>query len=589
MLAGDLAGAAGNLAAAPDAEGPPPQIALLAALTEASPDGILVVSPDGRILTYNRRFAEMWELPPDILARRSDADALEAVRRLLVEPDEFLAKVRYLYSHPTEVSREEIALRDGRTFDRYTAPMYGPDGVEYGRAWFFRDATAEKNAEAVRVQLERERAAREAALQRSARLRGLHEAALALADPVAATPTAIAALLTTIVSVAVAALEGRDGRLVLAEDPAWEGLVVGEHPAGAPVLLDHTGRLRRATQRADGATEHVLSTGELVEVPDVEHPTRFGPYDQLAAVGIRALVMAPLRTAGHIRGVLGITFNERRTLNTEDREALELFAAHAAAALERVRMAHAVQQLARQAVELARRDVESTSLRELDRLKNELLSTVSHELRTPLVVIHGYAQVIARRGGDASTPASRILAAANQLNRLVDDLVDYAQLSRGAISVRPEVVDLVPALEEIVAEFRARDGTGRLTAQLPDILPVRADPTRIRQIAGNLIENAFKYAPEGPITVHASLRTVRGREYAHVEVRDHGPGIPAAERRRVWERFFRGQQVAALNLARGTGIGLAVVKALVEAHGGRVGLSSTSGRGSRFWFELPAV
>jgi signal transduction histidine kinase len=170
-------------------------------------------------------------------------------------------------------------------------------------------------------------------------------------------------------------------------------------------------------------------------------------------------------------------------------------------------------------------------------------------------------------------------------------------MSRGEISVRLETFDLVPDLNDLVAEFRGHEGGHRIAASLPDALPVRADRARVKQIVGNLLENALKYAPDGDIVLRAFWKPSRrrgerasasGAGFARVEVLDRGPGIPAAERRRVWDRFYRGQQVVALNLARGTGIGLAVVKALVEAQGGRVGLSSTAGGGTCFWFELPA-
>src|SRR5687768_10556139 len=196
MLAGDLAGTAGATAVEtgepPSGEGPRFQMALLEALSEASPDGILVVSPEGGILTYNRRFAGMWNLGDPVLEQRSDAAALEAVRSMLLDPDEFLAKVAYLYAHRDETSSDEVRLRDGRVFDRYSTPVVGPDGTHYGRVWFFHDATGQRQAEAARVQLERERAMRESALHRVARLRALHEAALAIARPVAGEPRGVA-------------------------------------------------------------------------------------------------------------------------------------------------------------------------------------------------------------------------------------------------------------------------------------------------------------------------------------------------------------------------------------------------------------
>jgi PAS domain S-box-containing protein len=123
------------------------QKALLESQSEAAIDGILVVSREGKIISYNRRFLAMWEIPPEVAATRSDDAALQSVFDKLADPQVFLARVRHLYDHPDEVSRDEIALRDGRTFDRYSGPVRGADGFLYGRVWFFRDVTGRKCAE----------------------------------------------------------------------------------------------------------------------------------------------------------------------------------------------------------------------------------------------------------------------------------------------------------------------------------------------------------------------------------------------------------------------------------------------------------
>lgn len=112
-------------------------------LIEATIDGILVVSPEGEMISFNRRFVEMWEVPDDVLASRSDAAALEVVLEKIEDPQEFLSRVRYLYEHPHEESRDQIRLADGRIFDRWSAPLRGEDGTHYGRVWHFRDATDE--------------------------------------------------------------------------------------------------------------------------------------------------------------------------------------------------------------------------------------------------------------------------------------------------------------------------------------------------------------------------------------------------------------------------------------------------------------
>jgi signal transduction histidine kinase len=260
----------------------------------------------------------------------------------------------------------------------------------------------------------------------------------------------------------------------------------------------------------------------------------------------------------------------------------------------------AQRQLADRSEELARREAEAAALRELDQLKDEFVSTISHELRTPLTVVHGYASRLHQRV-DAMEPASikraaeHILVGSTQLTRLVQDLVDYGRLQRGEVALRPEDFDLVPVLQEWLLAFRHQVGGERLRATLPTELLIRADRARLLQIVSNLVENALKYAPTGPIELRAGGSVAHQDAYGsltpvvRVEVEDQGPGISPDEQPRLWEKFIRGRGVAGLNIARGSGIGLAVVKTLVEAQGGRVGLESTLGRGSRFWFELPAA
>lgn len=114
---------------------------------EASIDGILVVDENGKILSFNQQFVNMWGIPPDVVESRSDERALQAVHNKLVDPEEFLAGVRYLYEHPSEKSYDEIRLIGGITFERYSAPMFGSDGHYLGRVWYFRDITERKIVE----------------------------------------------------------------------------------------------------------------------------------------------------------------------------------------------------------------------------------------------------------------------------------------------------------------------------------------------------------------------------------------------------------------------------------------------------------
>jgi PAS domain S-box-containing protein len=120
---------------------------ILATQQETTLDGILVVDERGRMLSFNRRFVDLWGLPAELVAAKVDQPVLEYVGRQMVDPAAFLARVTYLYEHREEKSQEEIALKDGRTFDRYSAPMFGADGGYYGRVWYFRDVSERRRAE----------------------------------------------------------------------------------------------------------------------------------------------------------------------------------------------------------------------------------------------------------------------------------------------------------------------------------------------------------------------------------------------------------------------------------------------------------
>ncbi len=120
---------------------------------ELSIDGILVVDENGKILSYNQRFVDMWGIPPDVIESQSDERALQSVMVKLASPEEFMQRVLHLYRVLDEISSDEVVLKDGRSFDRYSAPMLGASGKYYGRVWYFRDITEHKQAEEVRERL----------------------------------------------------------------------------------------------------------------------------------------------------------------------------------------------------------------------------------------------------------------------------------------------------------------------------------------------------------------------------------------------------------------------------------------------------
>jgi two-component system, OmpR family, sensor histidine kinase BaeS len=245
----------------------------------------------------------------------------------------------------------------------------------------------------------------------------------------------------------------------------------------------------------------------------------------------------------------------------------------------------------RLADELAATRVQMDGLRSTLGRRDDLLLTVVHELRTPLTHVVGYAELLSGdvrpwRPEEVGEMSAAIQAASTTMLRLMDDLVEATRAQIDGFNLKARPVDLVHLIRILVAGYDSQAETHRVTLAMPDHwLAVRADPERIHQVLGNLLTNAISYSPAGgEIAVRA--RAVGNR--VRVEIEDHGIGIEPEDRARIFDRFFRAGSGRAVR-EHGSGLGLAVVKELVRAHGGEVGVSSRPGVGSTFWFTLPAA
>jgi signal transduction histidine kinase len=231
---------------------------------------------------------------------------------------------------------------------------------------------------------------------------------------------------------------------------------------------------------------------------------------------------------------------------------------------------------------------QNEELRESERMKTELVNIVSHELRTPLASVLGFTALLLKREFD---PAARrhylgiIDAQARRLAALLEDFLDVQRIEHQGLELSAENVDLASLLDEQAQLYAAQSPKHRLEVALADRpLQVRGDPNRLAQVVGNLLSNAIKYSPEGGVV---ELAAMRHDGEVRVSVRDEGLGIPSDQQERIFTKFFRGD--AAATGITGTGLGLAVSREIVEAHGGRIGFDSDPGTGSTFWIELPEV
>jgi PAS domain S-box-containing protein len=231
--------------------------------------------------------------------------------------------------------------------------------------------------------------------------------------------------------------------------------------------------------------------------------------------------------------------------------------------------------------------------RMVEQVKSDFVAAVSHELRTPLTSIYGFAETLLRQDIPFGEEDRRIFlgyiaSESERLTEIVDQLLNVARLDAGDLQVevgRIDVGSVVSELVETVEESGVMNGH-RFEIDLPDEpLAAEADPDKVRQVFNILVENALRYSPGGG-TVTVGAR--RSDDRVEVRVADQGIGIPAAERERIFRKFYRAES-AARDGAAGTGLGLFIAKELVTAMGGRIWVESIEGEGSSFSFELPAA
>jgi two-component system phosphate regulon sensor histidine kinase PhoR len=237
--------------------------------------------------------------------------------------------------------------------------------------------------------------------------------------------------------------------------------------------------------------------------------------------------------------------------------------------------------------------VDVTENRRLETMRKDFVANVSHELRTPITAVRSAAETARRTVEKDPEAAIRFIDMiernACRLQELVEDLLELSRIESKQVKLQAEVIDLAPLVEQVLGMFRETTERKRLrlSTNLAAGLRARGDRRAIEPVLTNLIENAVKYCPAGAaITVRVADRSPEG--ILRVSVEDTGPGIEPKHLPRLFERFYRADKGRSRDMG-GTGLGLSIVKHLVEAMQGKVGVESTPGKGTIFWFTLPGT
>lgn len=370
----------------------------------------------------------------------------------------------------------------------------------------------------------------------------------------------------------LAAVEAARGVLVCAQDGHIE--VLGSRGYEAELGA----RVRAIGRDDDVPIMEALRTGTAIWLGSAEEYKRRYPwaFERFGAVSeTQAHVATPLIHLGETVGSMSLSFDGPSAFGAADRAFTLLLAQATAVALHRASSYDAERDKRREAELLAR-------------ARADVLGIVAHDLRNPLSLIGASAQLLFEETlpeADRSKLADTMHRAVKQMNRLIGDLLDTVRLQSGRLSLDIEDVtvdSIVRQAEDTFSPLAEKERVRLVVTPPAEDVAVRADPLRVSQVLGNLLGNALKFTPPGGVV---TLCASRDGPAVVFDVKDTGPGIEQADLPHLFEGFWQARK----SDRRGVGLGLAIAKGLVEAHGGAINVASTVGKGSTFSFSLPAA
>lgn len=503
-------------------------VSLLNASLDSTANGILIVNMEGKITQWNRKFAEMWKIPEEILFTYEDAIILNSVLSQLSDPDLFLAKVKDLYAVPEESSFDNIDFLDGRVFERYSQPQKVGEEI-VGRVWSFRDIT------------ERERAEK------------------ALADKVVFQQALIDSIPHPIfIKDATARFVGCNSAYEKVFDTTREYML------GKTVLDLHYLPVEESKRFHAEDMEVIREASQR----SYELPIMYADGNMhITLYSVDGFHLTDGRPGGLIGMLVDIT--ERKLAEKK----LQAYA----------------EEVATKNKELDRALIRAE---EATKAKSEFLANMSHEIRTPMNGVIGMTGLLLSTDltEEQRHYAETVKLSAESLLGIINDILDFSKIEAGKLELETVDFDLYNLLDNFASMLSVRaheKGLEFVCGTAPDVpAHITGDSARLQQILTNLAGNAVKFTHQGEVVVHVTLESETDTEaLLRFSVRDTGVGIPKDKKALLFSKFY---QVDSSTTRRygGTGLGLAISKQLVELMGGEIGVESEEGKGSEFWFTI---
>jgi len=505
-------------------------------------DGILVVDEKGKILSFNQRFVDMWGVPRATVELRQDEPVLRLITDKMANPEEFVCKVKHLYEAKGETCIDEIFLKDGRAFERYTVPMLGAEERYFGRVWYFRDITERKRAEDDLKRQARELAAGLIEARES------HKLLMGMLDE------------NNKIRERVAQSEEMFRNIF---DDAGDGILITDLESKKFFMCN------KAICRMLGFTREeiqALSVADVHPEKDLQHI--IGEMEKQRQVDTGARTLGNNIAMKRKDGTIVYVDISSTTINIlGKRYAIGLF--------------HDLSE---------HREIED--LKKVDKLKKDFISNMSHELRTPLNAVIGFSEVLVDQKFGALNETQKdylndILESGRFLLSLINDILDLAKIESGKMELAATEFSLRELLEHslIFVKEKALKHSIELSLEIDEkVGRIRADERKVRQIVFNLLSNAVKFTPNGgKVGIKARIDGLS----AQVTVWDTGIGITQEDLPKLFMPFTQLESPLAKKY-EGTGLGLSLTKELVELHKGKIFVQSQGlGHGASFIFSLP--